>query len=243
MPTKEELERAAPRDRGGDVHLRSASQMREYELAVERIAVDRPGTILDWGCGFGQLSHMLKGKGLDVTSMEWHPEVPEGEVRRLERFPDVEARYTQDPVRLPYEDARFDAVLSMGVLEHVQDPEASLDEIHRVLRAGGTLYVFKLPNRFSYLEKLARAAGLYYHGQLEHDTLYTKRSAREMVERHGFAVREIRLANMLPLGMTAPVAQRPRFTRAWWAASTGLARVPGIDRLATNVELVARRIP
>jgi 2-polyprenyl-3-methyl-5-hydroxy-6-metoxy-1,4-benzoquinol methylase len=217
--------------------------MREYETAVDRIVADRPARLLDWGCGYGQLSHMLKQRGLDVTSMEWHPTEPEGTVRSLQRFPDVTATFTQDPVKLPYPDASFEAVLSMGVLEHVQDPEASLDELHRVLVPGGRIYVYKLPNRRSYLERIARAAGLYYHGQLEHDRLYTEGSARELVQAHGFAIEELALANMLPLGMTAPVAQRPRFIDAYWGANRALSRVPGANLLATNVELIARRVP
>ena len=243
MPTKEELERAAARDRGSDVHLRAAAQLREYEVAVERIVADRPGRLLDWGCGFGQLSHMLKQRGLDVTSIEWHPDIPEGEVRRLERYPDVEARYTQEPVKLPYDDASFDAVLSMGVLEHVHDPDGSLDELHRILVPGGRLYVYKLPNEHSYLEAIAKRAGFYYHGQLEHDRLYTPPTARALIERHGFTVESVAAANMLPLGLTAPVAQRPRFVAGYWALNRALARVPGLNRLATNVELIARRVP
>jgi len=243
MATKEQLERAAPRDRGADVHLRSAAQLREYEVAVDRIVADGPGRLLDWGCGFGQLSHMLKARGVDVTSIEWNPDIPEGEVRRLERYPDVEARYTQEPVKLPYADASFDTVLSMGVLEHVHDPDGSLDELHRILRPGGRVYVFKLPNEHSYLEAMAKRAGLYYHGQLEHDRLYTPPTARALLEAHGFTVDQVAAANVLPLGLTASVAQRPRFVAAYWAANRALARVPGLRRLATNVELIARRTP
>jgi len=243
VPTKEEAERSARRDRGPDVHLRAPAQLREYERAVDRIVADGPGRLLDWGCGYGQLSHMLKARGVDVTSIEWHPTIPEGEVRRLERYPDVEARYTQDPVRLPYEDGTFDAVLSMGVLEHVQQPEDSLDELHRILRPGARLYVYKLPNRHSYLEWIARRAGFYYHGQLEHDRVYTPATARALVEAHGFAVEELALANMLPLGLTGPITRRPRFVGAWWRANRALARAPAVGRLATNVELIARRVP
>jgi SAM-dependent methyltransferase len=242
MPTTQEPEqRVARRDRGVDVHLRSGLQAREYAAAVERIVADRPRALLDWGCGFGQLSHMLKARGIAVTSIEWAPDVAEGEVRRLARYPDVEATHTREPVRLPYDDASFDAVLSMGVLEHVQDPEGSLDELHRVLAPGGRLYVYKLPNRFSYLEKVARRAGLYHHGQFEHDRLYTAASARALVEAHGYRVETVRLANMLPLGLTSDAAQRA--ARWLWRLNRALSRVPGLRRLATNVELIARRVP
>ena len=76
------------------------------------------------------------------------------------------ATISSEPVKLPYEDNSFGAVLSLGVLEHVQDPGASLDELHRILRPGGRLSVVKLPNRHSYLEWIAKRAGLYYHGKL-----------------------------------------------------------------------------
>ena len=60
----------------------------------------------------------------------------------------------------------------MGVLEHVMDPGASLDELRRVLVPGGLVYCYKLPNRFSYLEFVARHTGRYFHGEAEFDRLY-----------------------------------------------------------------------
>ena len=97
-------------------------------------------------------------------------------VEPLERFPEIEAHLSPDPVQLPFEDGGFDTVLSCGVLEHVHDPDTSLDEIRRVLAPGGT-FVTNLPNRYSYTERIARLLGLYYHGRLPNDQVYTRRTA------------------------------------------------------------------
>jgi SAM-dependent methyltransferase len=151
----------------------------------------------------------------------------------------VRADVSDDPVALPYPDGAFDAVLSCGVLEHVADKPASLAELRRVLTPGGALYVFKLPNRRSYLEAIARRLGLYHHGANPLDDVYTLESARDLLARRGFAVREARYANMLPLTLPGPLAAR--LAGPLWAVNRALARIPGLNRLATNVELIAER--
>ena len=140
-------------------------------------------------------------------------------------------------MRLPFEDNSFNAVLSCGVLEHVQDPGGSLDELHRVLQPGGRLYVYKLPNRLSYLEAIARIAGLYYHGKYIYDRVYTSRSAQALVEAHSFNVQAARLTNLLPL--TVSHSKREEVDRLIWRLNVALGRVPGLRMLATNVEVDA----
>lgn len=41
---------------------------------------------------------------------------------------------------IPFEDDSFDGVIAQAVLEHVLDPQRCIEEIHRVLKPGGTLY-------------------------------------------------------------------------------------------------------
>jgi 2-polyprenyl-3-methyl-5-hydroxy-6-metoxy-1,4-benzoquinol methylase len=223
--------------RGTDVNLRSEPQMREYRAIVARITRDAPERILDWGCGWGQITHMLREQGLDATAFDYRPEAPREGIQPLQRYPEIEAYISHNPVSLPFEDSSFDAVLSLGVLEHVADPDMSLEELNRVLEPGGTLYVYKLPNRYSYLEKVAKGIGLYYHGANPDDTVYTKRSAISLVRAHGFQVREVHRANMLPLTLDGKVATKA--AGAIWLANRGLARVPGLNLVATNLELVA----
>src|SRR5207245_3069702 len=55
--------RAADNPRWRDVNLRAAPQFLEYEAIVARIAADRPGRILDWGCGWGQVTALLVRAG------------------------------------------------------------------------------------------------------------------------------------------------------------------------------------
>lgn len=224
--------------RGDDVNLHAAPQMLEYQAIVERIAGDRPSQVLDWGCGWGQMTELLVGADFTVESFDYRGSDAPNTLIALERYPELHAYVSSDPVALPYDNDSFDAVLSCGVLEHVSDPDGSLEEIGRVLRAGGTLYCFKLPNRFSYLERIAKSVGLYYHGQQPDDRLYTARSARELLERHRYEVLELRRANMLPLTLTADWAHRA--ARAIWSANQGLARIPVLNVIATNVEVIAR---
>ena len=55
----------------------------------------------------------------------------------IEATPNVDV--LGDGHRLPFKDAVFDAVISEAVLEHVQDPNRVVSEMHRVLKPGGVV--------------------------------------------------------------------------------------------------------
>jgi SAM-dependent methyltransferase len=221
--------------RGHDVNLRSGPQMREYEAIADRIASDRPGKVLDWGCGYGQMTALLLRRGVEASAFNYAPDT--NGLQRLDRYPQIEALLSSHPYELPYADGEFDAVLSCGVLEHVEFPEASLSELRRVMRAKGRLYVYKLPNRRSYLEWIARRAGLYYHGMYPHDRIYDQGGAEALLRDAGFEVMESRMANVLPLSVTGVWAWR--MAGPIWELNRALGRLPVVNRLATNIEIVA----
>jgi cyclopropane fatty-acyl-phospholipid synthase-like methyltransferase len=212
--------------------------MQEYLAIVRRIQADAPGVLLDWGCGWGQVSDLLVKHGISVRSFDYAADRPSG-LQPLQRYPHLSADISNDPRRLPYADGEFDAVLSCGVLEHVEDPDASLEEISRVLKPGGTFYVYKLPNRASYLEAMAKRMGWYYHGAFPHDRVYTQSSANALIRNHGFHVSQSRMMNVLPLTITGSLAVR--YAEPIWEANRKLSALPGLNRFATNIEIVATR--
>ncbi len=110
---------------------------------------------------------------------------------------EARAAFDREPLRgavadvreLPFRDASFDAVYSMGTIEHVRDPERALQELARVLKPGGRAIV-GVPNRYDpFLRPLLAAAlqalGLYAYG---YEKSFSRRALRQMLERAGLEV-------------------------------------------------------
>ena len=104
----------------------------------------RGAHVLDLGPG-GYLSPLaLHQRGFDVDACDmWDESFMAEQILRLPQPGPRLAAY--DGSRLPYEDASFDVVASMAVMEHLADPAHFLREADRVLRPGG-LQVHSAPN-------------------------------------------------------------------------------------------------
>jgi len=90
---------------------------------------------------------------------------------------------------LPFRDASFDAIYSMGTIEHFDETERAVEEMARVLKPGGRAIV-GVPNRHDpFLRPLfvtaLQAVGLYGYG---YEKSYSRRALRRMLEQAGFDV-------------------------------------------------------
>ena len=90
---------------------------------------------------------------------------------------------------LPFRDASFDAIYSMGTIEHFDETQRAVEEMARVLKPGGRAIV-GVPNRYDpFLRPLVAAAlqalGFYAYG---YEKSFSRRALREMLERAGLEV-------------------------------------------------------
>lgn len=94
------------------------------------------GRVLDYGCGYGDLTAAV-AKTNDVTGCEVDPQRVAFARRE---YPDV-VFVPCAPNEAPFEDASFDVVMSVVVVHFVPDPGAYLREVRRVLRPRGHLLI------------------------------------------------------------------------------------------------------
>lgn len=94
---------------------------------------DGAGSLLDVGCGTGSYTAALARRGWDVTGVDISEDM-----LRLARERGVQA-VLADATSLPFEDASFDAAVSVLTNTDLDDLAAVLREIARVLRPGAPL--------------------------------------------------------------------------------------------------------
>lgn len=228
-------------------YLSAESALHNYIRIADEIAARlkashdaaAPPRILDWGAGQGQMSFLLARRGLDVASYDVGAAEGEGSTRL---FPEVRVRIGAHPFRLPYPDGAFDAVLSCGVLEHVPLPAASLAELNRVTRPGGLLFIYNLPQRHSWPERVREA--LKMGGT--HERRFTVDDARDLLTGAGWRVESERRTNMIPKHLTGlPGRLRGAYGKLAPAnlwLDEKLSAIPGLNTIAGLLEFVAVKV-
>ncbi|MCH8957118.1 methyltransferase domain-containing protein [candidate division KSB1 bacterium] len=104
--------------------------------------------ILDVGCGEGGSSLAVAERGAQITAIDFDP-------RRVSKFRQkvftagidlsIEVGNAQN---LNFPNEAFDCILLQDVLEHLPYPEKAVQEINRVLKRNGLVYI-STPNRWS----------------------------------------------------------------------------------------------
>jgi SAM-dependent methyltransferase len=112
-----------------------------YERAVAELRLTAGATALDAGCGTGRAIPILQravGGGGRVVAVDATPEM----VSTAKRSGRAGGLIVGDVTCLPLPDRSVDVILAAGLLPHLGDAGAALDELARVTRVGGRLGLF-----------------------------------------------------------------------------------------------------
>ncbi|QDG52708.1 class I SAM-dependent methyltransferase [Persicimonas caeni] len=145
--------------------------MREFKSSVwELLDYAGPEKLLDVGCGEGIMARAIVERypSVEVTGIDLEDDELEAHWKGLEG--DRLSFCTGVAESLPFDDDAFDTITSLEVLEHVQDPHASLAEMARVARRKLVLSVPREPlwrvlnmARGAYLRDLGNTPGHLNH--------------------------------------------------------------------------------
>lgn len=211
-----------------------------YRLVDRYIA--HGATVLDWGAGSGHFSLFLDSSGRRATAYAF------SDPGLFELIDMSNIAFTKamenEPVLLPYYNESLDAACSVGVLEHVREfggsEAASLSEIHRILKPDGFFICYHLPNRYSWIEWLARQIGKW-----SHQYRYDKEQVVAMFDPASWQILEMGRYGILPRN-----SLRALLPRAMIKSSLIAKIIDGMDwglekvffGLAQNWFVVARKI-
>lgn len=166
------------------LHEIEAGRDHPIDLASRRLAVSsmvrlriKSPIILDVGCSTGfvleDLRQALPHAGL--ISSDYLREPLEGVARRMPDIPVLQF----DLRKCPLPTACVDGITCLNVLEHIDDHETALAEIHRILKPGGIAHI-----------EVPAGPSLYdiYDEHLMHHRRYQLSKLVAMAQRNGFEI-------------------------------------------------------
>jgi ubiquinone/menaquinone biosynthesis C-methylase UbiE len=115
----------------------------QRKLRVEELlAGEKPGRLLDVGCGTGPMAPAFLQRGWEFHGLDIAPKMIEHARRRFANEPRA-TFYTGKIEQAAFPTGHFDAVIAMGLLEYLNHTEldAAMREMARVLKPGGVLII------------------------------------------------------------------------------------------------------
>ncbi len=209
------------------------------EDAVQQVAgygAIRGRTVADVGGGAGEFTAAFRASGADCFLFEPDPAelhsrgdtAPAGAV-------------IADGYWLPVGDGGVDICFSSNVLEHVRDPVGLIEEMIRVTRPGGLIYL-SFTNWYSPWGG-HEMSPWHYFGSGYAERRYARRKQRQPKHHLGTNLYALHIGPMLRLmrsrGDVEVLDALPRYYPRW---CRGLLRIPGLREVVTwNLLLILRR--
>ena len=181
-----------------DSHWWFASRVRAIHAVAAHYLPGQARRVLDVGCGAGNMMHHLARYGA-VQGVEIDPRP-----LRLAQARGYAVKLADASAGIPHDDAQFDLVATLDVIEHVQDDRATLRECYRVLKPGGWLLVTVPAFMFLWSQNDVLNA---------HVRRYTAAELRHKLAATGFRVQRVTYNNFFVFPLAALVILSRRKTQ------------------------------
>jgi 2-polyprenyl-3-methyl-5-hydroxy-6-metoxy-1,4-benzoquinol methylase len=149
---------------------------------VEEAVNKKRGTILDYGCGTGAFLHEMNSFGWSITGIE-----PDAGARAKAEKTASSTIFLPDQLS-DLESGVFDAVTMWHVLEHVHDLDWTIQQLKRVIKPSGKLFI-AVPNNDAFD---ANYYGKYWaaYDVPRHLYHFTPATMKVLMDKHGFNIIE-----------------------------------------------------
>ena len=120
---------------------------------TNKILKDLKGKVLDIGCGNGELIVEYAKQNGDITGIDINS-VKINNSKQLAKdngFDLDNNLFVADLFDLPFEYESFDTIVMQQVLEHISNPEQTINHVLQFLKHKGTL-IITVPNGFSHID-------------------------------------------------------------------------------------------
>lgn len=202
---------------------------------VERYQPVRGQRVVDIGGGPGYFAKAFLGSGAKSCFVEpfWDALSDSGKTSGL--------GIIGDGMDLPFSEGTFDVSHSSNVIEHVIRPRQFLNEMVRVVRPGGLIFL-AFTNWFSPFGGHETSPWHYFGGNWA-ATRYERRLGYAPKNRYGSSLYRLDIGRVLSWARDMKgvefIDAFPRYYPHW---TKGIVRVPGVREIATwNLALVLRR--
>jgi 2-polyprenyl-3-methyl-5-hydroxy-6-metoxy-1,4-benzoquinol methylase len=113
---------------------------KRLKLAYDFALKNKPETVLDFGCGSGVLSYSLAEICSNVVALDIETG-PLNLIKEKIAFPSNIEFLDKDLKEVKFQSGKFDLIIALDVLEHVDNLNSYIEEFSRILSPGGTILV------------------------------------------------------------------------------------------------------
>jgi len=152
-------------------------------------ALGKKGLMLDIGCQNGKTLKIAMERGWEVEGLEPFKEIEDYGKRVGIKM------YGEELLKCNLPPQKYDLITMTEVIEHLTNPEREIQEVSRILKSGGLLYV-TTPNYNSLMRfLLGKEWDIFYY---EHLYCFSPGNIKKLFIANGFEVVEIRCDNFYP---------------------------------------------